>query len=48
MTRALDERHESLIRQLEQYPEILGDYQKTNGMDPMVTAEETVRVFAKG
>ncbi|MEJ9151460.1 ISLre2 family transposase [Bacillus smithii] len=50
-----EERLDQLIRQLEKYPEALGDYQKwlqeqgidTKGMRPMGSAEGTMSVFAK-
>jgi len=53
--KAQEERLEALIRQLEQYPEALGDYRKwledqgidTTGMRPMGSAEGTMSVFAK-
>lgn len=53
--KAREERLEALIRQLEQYPEALGDYRKwledqgidTTGMRPMGSAEGTMSVFAK-
>lgn len=52
---AQEERLESLIRQLSQYPEALGDYRwwlrergiETDGMRPMGSAEGTMSVFAK-
>lgn len=54
-TEAQEERLEELIRQLEQYPEALGDYRKwlrkqgisTDGMRRMGSAEATMSVFAK-
>ncbi|MFS0647585.1 ISLre2 family transposase [Siminovitchia sp. 179-K 8D1 HS] len=50
-----EERLEELIKQLEQYPEALGDYRKwlekkgvaTQGLRPMGSAEATMRVFAR-
>lgn len=50
-----EERLDQLIRQLEKYPEALGDYRKwlqeqgidTKGMRPMGSAEGTMNVFAK-
>lgn len=50
-----EERLKELIKQLEQYPEALGDYRKwleekgidTQGMRAMGSAEATMRVFAK-
>ena len=50
-----EERLDQLIRQLEKYPEALGDYRKwlqeqgidTKGMRPMGSAEGTMSVFAK-
>lgn len=50
-----EERLEQLIRQLEKYPEALGDYREwlmeqginTTGMRPMGSAEGTMSVFAK-
>lgn len=50
-----EERLEELIKQLEQYPEALGDYRKwleekgidTEGMRAMGSAEATMRVFAR-
>jgi hypothetical protein len=52
---AQEERLEDLIRQLDQYPEALGDYRKwlrergidTTEMRPMGSAEGTMSVFAK-
>ncbi|MCF6093923.1 ISLre2 family transposase, partial [Microaerobacter geothermalis] len=54
-TEAKEKRLEELIKQLEQYPEALGDYRKwlmergvdTAGMRPMGSAEATMSVFAK-
>ena len=50
-----EKRLDQLIRQLEKYPEALGDYRKwlkeqgidTEGMRPMGSAEGTMSVFAK-
>ncbi|MDQ0339466.1 hypothetical protein J2S00_002254, partial [Caldalkalibacillus uzonensis] len=52
---AHEQRLEELIKQLEQYPEALGDYRDwlkahgidTEGMRPMGSAEGTMSVFAK-
>lgn len=54
-TEAKEKRLEDLIKQLEQYPEALGDYRvwlkekgiETEGMRPMGSAEGTMSVFAK-